>query len=165
MFDWLSIADDQFHNKAYPSSLREGDKYIYTTNQFNNPAFGWSSTAKKVGFFFINPSMEYMSGGPTKIEFLGHRDTNQIAAPCVLNYWRSSHYGGADVSVAEGERWTKTIGPFMIYVNSGTDSQEIYKNARAEAATEARKWPYNWVTVIDYLSPAQQLCQRAARAY
>ena len=44
-----------------------------------------------------------MSGGPTKIEFLGHRDTNQIAAPCVLNYWRSSHYGGADVSVAAGE--------------------------------------------------------------
>ena len=81
MFDWMSIADDQFHNKAYPSSLREGDKYIYTTNQFNNPAFGWSSTTKKVGFFFINPSMEYMSGGPTKIEFLGHRDTNQIAAP------------------------------------------------------------------------------------
>jgi rhamnogalacturonan endolyase len=156
MFDWLSIADDQFHNKAYPSSLREGDKYIYTTNQTNNPAFGWSSTAKKVGFFFINPSMEYMSGGPTKIEFLGHRDTNQIAAPCVLNYWRSSHYGGADVSVAEGEKWSKTIGPFMIYVNSGADSQEIYKNARAQAAAEAKKWPYNWVSGIDYPSPTQR---------
>ena len=94
MFDWLSIADDQFHNKAYPSSLREGDKYIYTTNQTSNPAFGWSSTAKKVGFFFINPSMEYMSGGPTKIEFLGHRDTNQIAHLCVLNYWRSATTAG-----------------------------------------------------------------------
>ena len=141
MFDWLSIANDQFHNKAYPSSLREGDKYIYTTNQTNNPAFGWSSTAKKVGFFFINPSMEYMSGGPTKIEFLGHRDTNQIAAPCVLNYWRSSHYGGADVSVAEGEKWSKTIGPFMIYVNSGEDSQEIYKNARARRRPKPRSGP------------------------
>jgi rhamnogalacturonan endolyase len=156
MFDWLSIADDQFHNKAYPASLREGDKYIYTTNQFNNPAFGWSSTAKNVGFFFINPSMEYMSGGPTKIEFLGHRDTNQIAAPCVLNYWRSSHYGGADVSVGEGEAWSKTIGPFMIYVNSGADSQEIYKSARAQAAAEAKKWPYGWVTGIDYPSPTQR---------
>jgi rhamnogalacturonan endolyase len=97
-----------------------------------------------------------MSGGPTKIEFLGHRDTNQIAAPCVLNYWRSSHYGGADVTVADGEIWSKTIGPFMIYVNSGADSQEIYKNARDQAATEAKKWPYNWVTGIDYPSPAQR---------
>lgn len=80
-FDWLSIADDSFHNKSYPASLVEGDKYIYTTNQFKNPAFGWSSTTKNVGLFFINPSHEYMSGGPTKIEFLGHRDTRQIAAP------------------------------------------------------------------------------------
>ena len=157
MFDWMSIADDQFHNKAYPSSLREGDKYIYTTNQFNNPAFGWSSTSKKVGFFYINPSMEYMSGGPTKIEFLGHRDTNQIAAPCVLNYWRSSHYGGADVSLAADEQWSKTIGPFMIYVNSEADSQEIYKDARAKAAVETKKWPYDWVRGIDYPGPAQRV--------
>ncbi len=156
MFDWLSIADDQFHNKQYPSTLREGDKYIYTTNQYKNRAFGWSSTTKNVGLFFINPSMEYMSGGPTKIEFLGHRDTNAVAAPCVLNYWRSSHYGGADVTVAAGEHWTKTIGPFMIYVNSGTDSQAIYKDARAQADKEIAKWPFNWVSGIDYPSPAQR---------
>ena len=61
-----------------------------------------------------------MSGGPTKVEFLGHRDTNQQAAPCVLNYWRSSHYGGAEVNVAAGEQWTKVVGPFFIYANSGS---------------------------------------------
>jgi rhamnogalacturonan endolyase len=149
-FDWMSIADDQFHNKHYPSTLREGDKYVYTTNQYNNPAFGWSSTTKNVGLFFINPSNEYMSGGPTKIEFLGHRDTNAVAAPCVLNYWRSSHYGGAEVAVAAGEHWTKVIGPFLIYVNSGADSQEMYKDARAQAAKEAAKWPYGWVEGVDY---------------
>ncbi len=152
-FDWLSIADDPFHNKQYPASLREGDKYIYTTNQNKNRAFGWSSTTKNVGLFFINPSMEYMSGGPTKIEFLGHRDTNQIAAPTVLNYWRSSHYGGAEVSVAAGEHWTKVIGPFMIYVNSGSDSQAIYKDAQAQAVKEEAKWPFAWVDGVDYPSP------------
>jgi rhamnogalacturonan endolyase len=156
MFDWLSVADDAFHNKAYPSSLREGDKYIYTTNQTNNPAFGWSSTSKHVGCFFINPSMEYMSGGPTKIEFLGHRDTNQVAAPCVLNYWRSSHYGGADVSVGADEKWSKTIGPFMIYVNAGEDAQAIYKDARDQATKEIQKWPFDWVGGIDYPSPSQR---------
>jgi rhamnogalacturonan endolyase len=149
-FDWMSVTDDEHHNKLYPASLREGDKYIYTSNQFNNPAFGWSSTTKNVGFFIINPSNEYMSGGPTKIEFLGHRDTNTIAAPCVLNYWRSSHYGGADVTVANGEQWTKVIGPFMLYVNSGADSQSIYTDAKAQAAVQQKAWPFNWVKGVDY---------------
>jgi rhamnogalacturonan endolyase len=149
-FDWLSIADDPHHFKHYPRELREGDKYIYTTDQFDNPAFGWSSTTSHVGFYLINPSMEYMSGGPTKIEFLGHRDTNQVAAPCVLNYWRSSHYGGAEAAVADGEHWTKVIGPFMLYVNSGSDPQSIYQDAREQAVKESRKWPFDWVSGIDY---------------
>jgi len=155
-FDWMSVAQDEHHNKQYPASLREGDKYVYTTNQYNNPAFGWSSSTKNVGFFIINPSMEYMSGGPTKIEFLGHRDTNQIAAPCVLNYWRSSHYGGAEVAVAAGERWAKVIGPFLLYVNSGGDSQDIYKDARSQAAKEQQKWPFAWVSGVDYATPSQR---------
>jgi rhamnogalacturonan endolyase len=75
--------------------------------------------------------VEYLSGGPTKVEFQGHRDTNQVAAPCVLNYWRSSHYGGANVDVAQGEHWTKVIGPFFIYCNSGGDPQALGGCARA----------------------------------
>ncbi len=149
-FDWMSVAQDEHHNKYYPATLREGDKYVYTTNQYRNPAFGWSSTTRNVGFFIINPSNEFMSGGPTKVEFLGHRDTNQVAAPCVLNYWRSSHYGGADVTVAAGEQWTKVIGPFMLYVNSGSDPQAIYADARAQAAVQQKKWPMDWVKGVDY---------------
>ncbi|MBN1972566.1 MAG: hypothetical protein JW787_02935 [Sedimentisphaerales bacterium] len=155
-FDWISVAQDEHHNKNYPASLREGDKYIYTTNQYNNPAFGWSSTTKNVGLFIINPSMEYMSGGPTKIEFLGHRDTTQVAAPCVLNYWRSSHYGGAEVAVAAGEHWSKVIGPFMLYVNSGSDSQDIYKNARDQAVKEKQKWPFDWVDSKSFAKPGER---------
>ena len=147
-FDWMSV--DATRNKYYPKELNEGDKYIYTVVQSKNRAFGWSSTTKNVGLFFINPSMEYMSGGPTKVEFLGHRDTNPVAAPCVLNYWRSSHYGGAEVNVAEGEEWIKIIGPFMIYVNSDGDSQTLYDDAKAHAVVEAAKWPYKWVNDASY---------------
>jgi rhamnogalacturonan endolyase len=119
-------------------------------NQDQNRAFGWSSTTDSVGLFFLNPSMEYMSGGPTKVEFLGHRNTSAAAEPCVLNYWRSSHYGGAEANVAEGEMWTKVIGPFMIYANRGGNPEEIYADARAKAAVEQDKWPYNWVEGVDY---------------
>ena len=147
-FDWMSVDKDR--NFHYPKDLHAGDKYIYTALQSANPAFGWSSTTENLGLFFINPSMEYLSGGPTKVEFLGHRDTNEAAAPCILNYWRSSHYGGAELNVAEGEQWTKVVGPFFIYANSGSGPQDIYEDARERAEVEAARWPYDWVEGVDY---------------
>ncbi|MGA2796320.1 MAG: polysaccharide lyase family 4 protein [Thermoguttaceae bacterium] len=147
-FDWMSV--NARHNMLYPKDLRQGDKYIYTAVQAENPAYGWSSTTKNVGFYIVNPTVEYLSGGPTKTEFLCHRDTTQAAAPCVLNYWRSSHYGGALVEVGQGEHWTKVIGPFLLYVNSGGDPQTMWKDALAQAKLESAKWPYQWVSGVDY---------------
>lgn len=147
-FDWMSVDKDvDFY---YPTTHDAGDKYVYTAVQSENPAFGWSSTTKNVGLFFINPSMEYMSGGPTKVEFMGHRNTSREAEGCVLNYWRSSHYGGASASIAEGEEWNKIIGPFFIYANSGADHDAIYADAKVQAAKEQQKWPYAWVSGVDY---------------
>ncbi|MEY2881045.1 MAG: hypothetical protein RLZZ15_3425, partial [Verrucomicrobiota bacterium] len=160
MFDWMSVAQSAHHHKHYPATLREGDKYVYTVPLTDNPAFGWSSTTAKVGFFVLNASMEYMSGGPTKVEFQGHRDTNAIAAPCILNYWRSSHYGGAAVDVAKGEHWAKVIGPFMLYVNAGADPQAMFDDAKAQQKKQAAAWPYDWVTGVDYPRPAQRAAVR-----
>lgn len=160
IFDWMSVGQSPHHHKAYPASLREGDKYVYTLNQTDNPAFGWSSTTQGVGFWCLNAAMEYMSGGPTKVEFQGHRDTNRIAAPCVLNYWRSSHYGGAAVDVAEGEAWRKVIGPFMLYVNSGGDAQALFDDAKAQQKKQAAAWPYAWVAGVDYPKAEERVTVR-----
>lgn len=148
LFDWMTI--DGKRNKHFPTALREGDKYVYTAVQYDHPVYGWSSSTQHVGFWLINPSTEYLSGGPTKVEFLCHRDTTLVAAPCVLNYWRSSHYGGAVVAVGGGERWTKVVGPFLLYVNSGGDPQVLRKDAIAQSAREAARWPYEWVNGVDY---------------
>ena len=150
IFDWMLI--DQHHHLPYPPDLeRNGDdKYNYTSDQFDHPAFGWASSARQLGCFIVNPSVEYLSGGPTKVEFLCHRDTNRVTAPCILNYWRSSHYGGSSVDVAAGEHWTKVIGPFLIYVNSGADPETLWRDAIAQAAKENGKWPYDWVNGVDY---------------
>jgi rhamnogalacturonan endolyase len=155
MFDWMLADDHPKRNKLYPKTLRE-NKYNYTTLQSENPAFGWASTTNNVGFFIVNPVMEYMSGGPTKVEFLCHRDTTAVAAPCVLNYWRSSHYGGANVTVAAGEHWVKIVGPIMVYVNSGNDPQALRRDAIAQQQKEAAKWPYDWVQGVDYAPKAQR---------
>jgi rhamnogalacturonan endolyase len=148
-FDWMLVDELAHHNKLYPKTERE-NKYDYTSDQFEHRAYGWASTSEHIGCFLINPSVEYLSGGPTKIEFLCHRDTNPTAAPCVLNYWRSSHYGGAGVSVSQGEPWTKVVGPFLIYCNAGGDPQELWKDAIAQASREDGKWPYDWVAGVDY---------------
>ena len=147
IFDWM--LNDEKRNKFYPKGDFE-NKYTYTANQYQNRAFGWASTKTGIGCFILNPSMEYMSGGPTKVEFLTHRDTNQVAAPCVLNYWRSSHYGGAVVSVEKGEHWKKVIGPLMIYCNHADDPQANLQEARARQALEEARWPYSWVDTPSY---------------
>jgi rhamnogalacturonan endolyase len=148
MFDWISV--DARRNKYYPHEPPGEDKYVYTAIQSENLAYGWSSTKEHTGFWIINPTIEYLSGGPTKVEFLCHRDTTPVQAPCVLNYWRSSHYGGAGVTVAQGESWTKVIGPFMLYVNSGGDPAALWNDARQQADKEQAKWPYDWVNGVDY---------------
>jgi rhamnogalacturonan endolyase len=156
-FDWMLV--DAHHNLYYPpepESKLGDNKYNYTTVQWEHPAFGWASVEKNVGFFIVNPSVEYLTGPPTKVEFECHRDTNQIAAPCILNYWRSSHYGGGGVDVAKGEAWTKVIGPFLLYCNTGNGPQAIWADAQAQQKKEAGKWPYDWVKGVDYANKSER---------
>lgn len=132
-------------------------KYDYSANQFDVRAWGWSSSSNHVGIWFINPSVEYLSGGPTKVELSAHRDatfnTNALdapAPPCLLNYWRGSHYGGSVCNIAATDNWTKVIGPFLIYCNSGGDHNKLWKNALAKSAAEEKTWPFDWVNGVDY---------------
>ena len=131
-------------------------KYDYTANQFDTPAWGWSSTAKHVGVWLVNPSMEYLSGGPTRMELVAHRDCtftdslNAPAPPCLLNYWRSSHYGGAICNVGTNEAWAKVVGPFLIYCDAGPTPNAMWQLALQRAKREAQAWPYDWVEGVDY---------------
>jgi rhamnogalacturonan endolyase len=131
-------------------------KYDYSANQFTVRTWGWQSSAQHIGLWFINPSVEYLSGGPTKFELSAHRDatfTDSLTAaapPTLLNYWRSSHYGGAMCNVAATDSWSKVVGPFLIYCNSGETRDAVWQNALAREKTEAWAWPFNWVGGVDY---------------
>ena len=132
-------------------------KYDYSANQFNVRAWGWSSSTNHVGVWLVNPSVEYLSGGPTKVELSAHRDatfdTNAFDAPApptLLNYWRGSHYGGSICNVAATDTWTKVVGPFLIYCNSGRTPNAMWQDAVAKASKEAKAWPFDWVNGVDY---------------
>lgn len=131
-------------------------KYDYTADQFDTPAWGWSSSAKHVGIWLINPTTEYLSGGPTKMELVAHRDCtftddlNAPAPPCLLNYWRSSHYGGSICNIGTNEAWSKVVGPFLIYCDAGPTHDAMWREALQRAKQESEAWPYEWVECVDY---------------
>jgi len=171
IFDWLSIDKDRNKLMPAPEDWAKGTqlnmkevrllntgiykgqvehKYDYSALQYTIPAFGWSSTKKHVGFWFINPSMEYLSGGPTKVELTGHLDLNDSADPTLLDYWRGTHYGGSVLTIKAGESWEKIVGPIFLYCNQGDTTQSMWENAIAQAKYESSQWPYSWVKTEAY---------------
>jgi rhamnogalacturonan endolyase len=125
-------------------------KYDYAANQFTTRAYGWIGTPVQIGIWFINPSVEYLSGGPTKSELTGHLDISDEAAAVLLNYWRSSHYGGANCWIPAGENWNKVVGPFLIYCNSAPTPDAMWSDALAREKMETAAWPYDWISGVDY---------------
>jgi rhamnogalacturonan endolyase len=177
LFDWLSI--DAQRNMAMPNGydwdhatdlnmkearrlttgVKKGvaeHKYDYCADQFDTPAFGWSSTTKNVGIYFINPSVEFLSSGPKHLELTGHLDDGDGGDPTLLDYWRGSHYGGSILPIAAGESWTKVVGPIMIYVNSAHTPASMFADAKRQAVIEQAKWPYSWVKGVDYTPQAER---------
>jgi rhamnogalacturonan endolyase len=177
VFDWLSI--DAQRNMAMPTGadwdkgtdlnmkearrlttgVKQGiaeHKYDYCADQFDTPAFGWSSTTQRVGIYFINPSVEFLSAGPTHFELTGHLDDGDGGDPTLLDYWRGSHYGGAILPIAASEDWTKVVGPILIYVPTDATPAANFADAKRQAKIEAGKWPYAWVDGVDYPKAAQR---------
>jgi rhamnogalacturonan endolyase len=177
LFDWMTIDSNRNMqmistydwNHGTPMNMKEArfmtsgiykgqveHKYDYSANQFTVRTWGWQSSAHHVGLWFINPSVEYLSGGPTKFELSAHRDatfTSSLTAaapPTLLNYWRSSHYGGSMCNIASTDAWTKVVGPFLIYCNSAANRDAVWKNALAREKTETAAWPFDWVAGVDY---------------
>ena len=159
-YDWdHGIVMNMKEARRMTSGIDNGQvehKYDYSANQYHTLAWGWSSTSKHIGFWFVNPTVEYLSGGPTKVELSAHRDAtfgndpNAPAPPCLLNYWRGSHYGGSECNIAQGEQWTKVIGPFLIYCNSGDSPNAMWQDALAQSKIQSAAWPFDWVNGVDY---------------
>ena len=148
-FDHIHVDDDR--SGLYPL-LDEGiDKYVYTTLQAENRAYGYTCPEKQLGWFMIVPSTEYLSAGPLKAEFLCHG-----TKPTVLCYWKSSHYGGANLTLAKGEDWSRVVGPILLYVNEGQDSEAMWHDAKKRLQHEEDQWPYDWIEDAPYAQAEQR---------
>jgi rhamnogalacturonan endolyase len=139
-FDWLSVDKDrnqlmainvpedrEIHAKEqsiydsgpYKNSVEH--KYSYNAPMYKLTAWGWSSTKDDIGVYFINPSTEYIVGGPERLDLIDHMSAPGSSAyeAIMLDYWTSGHYaGGASNSIPAGQEWAHVVGPIFIYFNS-----------------------------------------------
>ena len=133
-------------------------KYDYSAVLAETPAWGWTSTTKHVGIWYVVPSLEYINGPPTKVELTGHVDLRDSlpADPTLLFIWHGSHYGGVPIYIDKDEEWNKVIGPFVIYCNSGATPDGMWQNALDRAETEKKAWPYVWMKNAGYATPQER---------
>jgi rhamnogalacturonan endolyase len=125
------------------------DKFIYGQDHGDQRAWGWSSVGPNglnVGSWMMT-DMDFSDGGPLK------RDVTVYPYSNLNNSILTGELGqGSDGNFAAGELWTKTCGPFFIYMNnipaSITDpakaARALYDDALAQAVAEAKAWPYSW---------------------
>ena len=50
----------------------------------------------------------------------------------------------------QGEDWKKTIGPFLLYCNTGETPDTAWKDALSRAAKEQNAWAYDWAADPEY---------------
>jgi rhamnogalacturonan endolyase len=193
-FDWLSVDADRNMPMCADADVRAGvvihakeqhilstgiyknsveHKYSYCAEMYKLPAYGFSSIKDHIGVYFINPSNEYLGGGPTRLDLVCHMSST------MLDYWTSGHYGGgAGCSVPAGKVWTKVVGPIFCYLNAlqshdtpaqsdldtlaatagnptvppawAANANALFNDAIAESKTIRDQWPLNWVSGVDY---------------
>jgi rhamnogalacturonan endolyase len=199
-FDWLSVDADRNMLECRPTDWGTGvvvhakeqrilsqgvykntveHKYSYSGVQYKTPAYGWSCTKNAIGVWFINPTIEYLSGGATKTELDCHLNADDNPVPIILDYWKGSHYGrNTTCNIAAGEEWSKVVGPIFVYCNSLANPEKpsqadldtlaatagnptipaawtnnanaLFNDALAQAKKENAAWPYDWVNGVDY---------------
>ncbi|KAJ4963498.1 hypothetical protein NE237_023437 [Protea cynaroides] len=131
------------------------DKYQYSCENQHNRVHGWISSDPPVGFWMINPSDEFRTGGPVKQDLTSH------VGPTTLSMFVSVHYSGEDLSmkIRNGEHWKKVFGPVFIYLNSASDEGHVTKlwdNAKQQMLTEVQNWPYSFPASNDFPSSDQR---------
>ncbi|XP_065847851.1 probable rhamnogalacturonate lyase B isoform X2 [Euphorbia lathyris] len=125
------------------------DKYEYSCENKDLNVHGWISYNPPIGFWHINPSSEFRSGGPLKQNLTSH------VGPYTLAMFLSAHYGGEDLvlKLSEGEAWKKVFGPVFVYLNSVEDKLDalsLWDDAKQQMLKEVESWPYDFPASKDF---------------
>ncbi|KAI4385261.1 hypothetical protein MLD38_003308 [Melastoma candidum] len=155
---YMPTMEDRAKGKplAYPEAVllpsgEVDDKYQYSSEDQDIRVHGWICDRPATGFWVITPSDEYLTCGPVKQDLTSH------VGPITLAMFISTHYAGREVNTffQNGERWKKSFGPIMIYLNSvaspsNNTTQTLWEDAKRQMRMEVERWPYNFTTSDDF---------------
>ncbi len=133
--DWTFLMPDSSYYTKY-------DYADYIEDRFVHGMAG----SKGFGLFVINPSHEYLNGGPTK------QYQNVHSTPFLINMFNCGHFL-SDVRKGDNliaDDWKKLNGPFFLYIAEGKTIPEIWSKAKSMAKSEQAKWPYSWMSNPEY---------------
>lgn len=133
--DWTFLMPDSSYYTKYDYADYIEDRYVHGM-----------AGSKGFGLFVINPSHEYLNGGPTK------QYQNVHSTPFLINMFNCGHFLSdtrkGDNLIADD--WKKINGPFFLYIAEGKTIPEIWTKAKSMAISEQAKWPYNWMSHPEY---------------
>lgn len=90
------------------------------------------------GVWNIPCSHEWLNGGPMRQELTVHATSK---SPITIQMIQGEHFGASSQQYEDGER--KLYGPFLIYLNRGSQQQMI-ADAKAQASLQQAEWPFDW---------------------
>ena len=138
--DMIAVNDNPIMDATY--LMPDGSvytKYNWANYVVEDSVHGLMSSSE--GVWAINPSCEYLNGGPMKQELTVHT-TNKT--PLALQMLQGEHFGASAQYFSSGDE--KIYGPFFIYVNSGNSHDEMIEDAKEQASLQKSLWPYQWLT-------------------
>ena len=128
-------------------------KYDYSSYQGPSNSFRtvWGLATDQVGLWSILASFEHMNGGPTK-------QKGAMSGDYMYNDDFEGHGLGniPNPGAAAGEVFSKMIGPFFMYANTGTNHLQLWQDAQNEATLMVSNWPYAWVNEPENVYPRQR---------
>lgn len=114
-------------------------KYGYSVEYYDVGTYGQASNKYKVGGWAVLGGYDFFNDGPSQADL-------NAASGTILVHFGRDHYAGSGTSVEAGEQWGKVFGPYLLYVNSGTDAKTMWADAKRKVVEEKAKWPYAWLT-------------------
>jgi autotransporter-associated beta strand protein len=128
-------------------------KYDYSSYMGASNSFRpvWGLATDQVGLWSILASFEHMNGGPTK-------QKGAVSGNYMYNDDFEGHGLGSipNPGAAAGQVFSKMIGPFFMYANTGTNHLQLWQDAQNEAALMVSNWPYAWVNELESDYPRQR---------
>lgn len=104
-------------------------------------------TGETNGLWMLFGGREYFNGGPTRANLILH---GTETTPLLLWDFHAQHFGGAKIFMTTNQVWSKLVGPAFVYVNTGTNSAQLWQDAQAKAALEQTAWPHAWMDETNF---------------